>query len=859
MHVIDPDREIQKKARQPLVLLMLAGVLLFSLWQLGAVVNWVIGLCGLGVAFVLPTILRLPNIALTRLSGALGLMVLAFALPEDRGRVVTGAIFHAVCGLVAAYLWMATRVKRRSNEAMLSPSGPSRISDNLDSLAAVSAIALATIYLFLHYDSGAIDQRPTWLFALGPAVIASVAFIRAVQRAVLLWRAKDRVFADLLGREFWVLTWFVVVTCTLIVAQLRSWIDESLIGFIWLPASIIGIWGLSASVSAYDRQLGVSRVTTSGPLELDVQVRVLMTAFITGSALFFAGWLTPTEWWTNELSRAALLVMALIVSAVVYVIVRNGIGILAARDRDALALSLRRLSESSLAVHTLSELAEAVLSILNKTTNVDARIYVRERNVVLRTDRSGAAMVLNDSRPGDRASRERVGHAASACQVLPDSLLQLLESRGRALRTLDLVDRRVKETSVREAYAWLVAENISVAVPIYDGSSLTAVLSFSGYRGAFGFKELALFDRLAAHIAAGLSSVLRSDLLRSELAHRRRELELLRDEVDVLKDDALTWRNKQRVVNGGRRFRVGTGWPSSAMREVRTKVISASNAHSHILLVQPFGGDTEGMIELAHDNRSPQAPLLYFDCAEPTVVKQPYERDVGLASERSAQIEEYLFGASNCPEQGLLSLASGGTLVLKNIAALPKLVQERLAAALSEGIVHGEKGAHVIRVRLVATSTPKGISCLASELSAVLQVQIQVPALSERSDDIPLLALNAAAYFGGLNPPVFSELALSLLRAYHWPGDVLELDSVICQAASMSAERTDSTQDAFLDILLEIIGRRLPDVALRGPLLKELMVYFEGVPEKLCEKLGLDLAKLNELLAEDFRQARAHQ
>jgi len=135
-------------------------------------------------------------------------------------------------------------------------------------------------------------------------------------------------------------------------------------------------------------------------------------------------------------------------------------------------------------------------------------------------------------------------------------------------------------------------------------------------------------------------------------------------------------------------------------------------------------------------------------------------------------IESELFGhakaalpEANRAQRGLFVEADGGTLFLEEITELPQAVQVKLLRVLQEE-----------EVRPMGESKPVAIDV------RVNVMQLAIPPLRERKEDIPLLCDHFLAHFrDSLGKPVRSiaDDALERLTNYPWPGNVRELQNVI--------------------------------------------------------------------------------
>jgi two-component system response regulator HydG len=169
-------------------------------------------------------------------------------------------------------------------------------------------------------------------------------------------------------------------------------------------------------------------------------------------------------------------------------------------------------------------------------------------------------------------------------------------------------------------------------------------------------------------------------------------------------------------------------------------------------------------------------------------------------------IESELFGhvagaftGATAARDGRVRQADGGSLFLDEIGDLPLALQARLLRVLQERTISplGGAGTCAVDVRFIA-ATNRDLPAMVragqfrEDLFFRLNVvPLELPALRERAEDIPLLAAHflakssktaqtARATHPGPAPPlVFSEAALTAMQVYPWPGNVRELEHLI--------------------------------------------------------------------------------
>jgi len=180
-------------------------------------------------------------------------------------------------------------------------------------------------------------------------------------------------------------------------------------------------------------------------------------------------------------------------------------------------------------------------------------------------------------------------------------------------------------------------------------------------------------------------------------------------------------------------------------------------------------------------------------------------------------VESELFGhkkgaftGATADKPGLFLAASGGTLLLDEVADLPLPVQVKLLRAVQEKSVRpvGSETEVPVDVRLLsATHKNLGQQVRAGAFRDDLYyrinvIGIHVPALRERKEDIPLLAeflLKNLAASHGTDKRTLSQEATTRLLQYAFPGNIRELDNILARAVAMS----DRTEIAASDIAFE--------------------------------------------------------
>ena len=159
---------------------------------------------------------------------------------------------------------------------------------------------------------------------------------------------------------------------------------------------------------------------------------------------------------------------------------------------------------------------------------------------------------------------------------------------------------------------------------------------------------------------------------------------------------------------------------------------------------------------------------------------------------------------------GRFELADGGTIFLDEIGNVPLRQQAKLLRVLEAGEIErvGSSRALRVDVRVIsATNADLRAACASGQFREDLlfrlnTVEIHVPALRERREDIPALAVHfLTRYASRYRRPIqgFEASALQLLMQYSWPGNVRELEHTLERAVLMCRGNEIQRADLGLD------------------------------------------------------------
>ncbi|AKH68707.1 two component, sigma54 specific, transcriptional regulator, Fis family [Spongiibacter sp. IMCC21906] len=248
----------------------------------------------------------------------------------------------------------------------------------------------------------------------------------------------------------------------------------------------------------------------------------------------------------------------------------------------------------------------------------------------------------------------------------------------------------------------------------------------------------------------------------------------------------------------GNKDNQGNGNESSAFAEIVTRnadvlealqqanMVAASEAS---VLIQSESGTGKELLACAIHKASPRAdkPFVALNCSSVP--------DSLLESELFGHVKGAFTGA-NRDHQGLIQAAEGGTLFLDEVGDMPLEFQVKLLRVLQEREVRpvGSTGSKPIDVRVIC-ATHRDLEALIEEGSfredlyyRLNVVQLELPALRARRDDIPLLAQHFLEQLSpkGKAPRHFSAEAMEALASASWPGNIRQLRNVVEQTMVLS-------------------------------------------------------------------------
>ncbi|MGR8929932.1 MAG: sigma-54-dependent transcriptional regulator [Gammaproteobacteria bacterium] len=227
---------------------------------------------------------------------------------------------------------------------------------------------------------------------------------------------------------------------------------------------------------------------------------------------------------------------------------------------------------------------------------------------------------------------------------------------------------------------------------------------------------------------------------------------------------------------------------SDVMRDIRSKIQKVARNQAPIYISGESGSGKELVAKLIHQ-QSPRSdqPFVAINCGA-----IPHE----LMESEFFGHKKGSFSGAIADKQGFFQAANGGTLFLDEVADLPLSLQVKLLRAIQEKRIRpvGDLQEMQVDVRILS-ATHKDLAKMVEGGSfrqdlyyRINVIELNLPPLRARSADIPQLAahlLERLAKANGLSVPRLSEDALDVLKRYHFPGNVRELENILERALAL--------------------------------------------------------------------------
>ncbi len=306
---------------------------------------------------------------------------------------------------------------------------------------------------------------------------------------------------------------------------------------------------------------------------------------------------------------------------------------------------------------------------------------------------------------------------------------------------------------------------------------------------------------------------------------------------------------------------------SPEMMEVFSRVRRVAPHFRTVLVTGATGTGKEGIARALH-RLSPAAGGTFAVCNCAAIVETLFE------SELFGYVRGAFTGAMQ-DKQGLVEYSSGGVLFLDEIGDMPLATQAKILRVLQNQEVQrvGSPLARRVDLRVVA-ATNRDLRAMVEKKEfredlyyRLSMVEVRLPRLAERKEDLPLLERHFIERFGALYGKSIRGLtrrAMALLASYSWPGNVRELENAVGHACMMTEGEYVDVSD-LPDYLRQAPRRHLnsegdallslEEVQRRHAL--RVLTQVQGNKARAAEILGISRATLYRLLAEGGAEAPA--
>ena len=311
---------------------------------------------------------------------------------------------------------------------------------------------------------------------------------------------------------------------------------------------------------------------------------------------------------------------------------------------------------------------------------------------------------------------------------------------------------------------------------------------------------------------------------------------------------------------------------SAALEEVLDKVRLVAPSKASVLLQGETGTGKELIAQAIHQNGDRiRGPFVPVHCAA---------LPANLLESELFGHEKGAFTGAAERRIGRFEAADKGTLFLDEIGEIDPSTQVKLLRFIESKTIErlGSMKPITVDARLVC-ATNRDLEKMVKKgefrddlFYRLNVVRIQLPALRERADDVPILLTHFLRFFAeenGFESPLPNERALAILRAYHWPGNVRELRN-FCEnmvVLKRGREITEYDLDPRFSTTADFPAEERPPSDILSVeenekrLLRNALVRSSGNRTKAAELMGISRRTLHRKLARwpelDVRESKA--
>lgn len=493
-----------------------------------------------------------------------------------------------------------------------------------------------------------------------------------------------------------------------------------------------------------------------------------------------------------------------------------------ARTRLKKALDRRFTRNKHQLDHTLRRMGQAIEQLVDPPTL--ARRLLQASADLLAASRG--AVYLRDGDPPLYRLAGCLGPTPALSELSPGCpLVEVLSVHGAVI-----VDGRGSEAVNRQLR--LLGGEVAQALTTNEGVLLALLVLGPKDQGPYGPEDLNLLAAFAQLTSLALESAEQHRLIEGLNGELRAKV----DKISEQQRRILALQSQLKQTTGTRELLAATSeekpaadphpvpandegiiGSSQAVRQLLHLINKVAVSPSAVLLRGESGTGKELLARALHDN-SPRAGKAFVK--------------VHCAALSPGLLESELFGhvkgaftGAHRDKVGRFEMANGGTLFLDEIGDINLEVQTKLLRVLQEMTFErvGSSEPVAVDVRIIA-ATHQDLENLIRQgrfredlFYRLNVISLSVPALRDRCEDIPELALHFLRLYAlraGRPVPQLDDDVLAALKGYPWPGNIRELENVIERAVVVAEGVTITMQDLPMEIVrpaLELVGASSAD------------------------------------------------
>jgi formate hydrogenlyase transcriptional activator len=354
---------------------------------------------------------------------------------------------------------------------------------------------------------------------------------------------------------------------------------------------------------------------------------------------------------------------------------------------------------------------------------------------------------------------------------------------GETITYQSTADELPSEASAEAEYWRKMRLCSHLSIPLRINGRIAGVIAFSAFQETRNWSD----DLIARLKLVG-------EVFTQAVARKREQEKLLvaLSEIKVLKDRL---ERENTYLQHVAQIRPPQGLTSHSSRflSVIEEATHVAQTNSTVLLLGETGSGKEVLAQAIHDaSARKDRPMIKVNCAA---------LPASLIESELFGREKGAFTGALARQPGRFELADGSTIFLDEVGELPLELQPKLLRVLQEGEFERLGGSKTIRVDarvIAATNRPLAQAVKEGKFREDLYYRldvfpIEVPALRERREDIPMLCWTFVKEFGNsMGKPIdeISDESMTALAEYHWPGNIRELRNVIERAMILEHGRT---------------------------------------------------------------------